>query len=96
MEESSRREKEEKNILNIFLYKDYETCMYDQHEQWKTELPKQLALVAIFLTPVSPIRENLVLGDRRLLSIMLIFGASRIALGSDSAHCMPQIARGLI
>ena len=31
-----------------------------------------------------------------ILSITLIFGASSIDLGSDNAHCIPQIDSGLI
>lgn len=48
--------------------------------------------MTIFWTPVS----WGVWGFTWILSIILTLGASRIVLGIDNAHCMPQIERGLI
>ena len=64
--------------------------------QLNTEFPRHFALVAIFLTPVSLCKDLGVTGVIWILSIMLILGASRIALGRDNAHCMLHIERGLI
>lgn len=64
-----------------------------QQEQLNAELPKHLALCVTTLA----LWENLrLLGDKWTLSIMLIFGASRIAFGSVNAHCIPHIASGLM
>ena len=68
----------------------------NQQAQWNTEFPKHFAFVAIFLTPVSLWENAPLTGDRWILSMMLILGASRIALGRVNAYCMAQIESGLM
>ena len=78
----------------MFLFYSHEYD--DQHLHCNTQFPKHFALFAIFLTPVSVRDNENVAGEMRILSIIFIFGASRIALGIDIAHCILHIARGLI
>lgn len=68
-----------------------------EHEQWKTELPKHFALLAIFLTPDSlyeDTEDDCVV--KWILSIILALGASIMVLDEDRARCIPQIESGLI
>lgn len=66
------------------------------HVQYKVELPKQPLLGAIFLVLFSFQEGRQLLGDTWILSMKLILGASRIALGRERAHCIPQMERGLM
>lgn len=72
-------------------------CLHvnNQQAQLNTELLKHFVFVAIFFTPVSLCNPPLT-GDRWILSMKLILGASSTAFGIVNAYCMPQIDSGLI
>jgi hypothetical protein len=78
------------------LYKIF-MCLHvnNQQAQLNTELLKHFVFVAIFLTPVSLCNPPLT-GDRWILSMKSILGASSTAFGRVNAYCMPQIDNGLI
>jgi len=72
-------------------------CLHvnNQQAQLNTELLKHFVFAAIFFTPVS-LCNPLLTGDRWILSMKLILGASSTAFGIVNAYCMPQIDSGLI
>lgn len=89
---STWRELEEASTLYmLFSFADKLTIDHWQ-EQWKTEFPKQLA----FFTTWQGWQGLKGAEGMCILSIVIIVGASRMALRGFKAHCMLQMESGLI